>query len=165
MIFEIRQLVRDDAQSFRDIRLEALSSHPEAFGSSFEDERDRPELHFADWLESGHILGGWTADGTLGGVIGLSRSTAAKTRHIAVIWGMYVRPSARGSGLSRGLISAAIDAGGSGVRSFRLGVVATNEPAIRLYKSLGFQQWAVEVEALKVGDVYHDELLMRLDRM
>lgn len=28
---------------------------------------------------------------------------------------------------------------------------------------MGFEEWAVEVEALKVDDGYHDELLMRLE--
>jgi hypothetical protein len=27
---------------------------------------------------------------------------------------------------------------------------------------MGFEAWAVEVDALKVGDTYYDELLMRL---
>jgi ribosomal protein S18 acetylase RimI-like enzyme len=48
-------------------------------------------------------------------------------------------------------------------RSIRLCVVSSNDAAIRLYESFGFSVWAKEVEALKVGDVYHDEILMRLD--
>ncbi|WP_155774431.1 GNAT family N-acetyltransferase [Rhizobium etli] len=44
-----------------------------------------------------------------------------------------------------------------------LSVVSSNVAAIRLYRSMGFKEWAVEVEALKVGDIYHDEILMRLE--
>ncbi|MCS0457352.1 GNAT family N-acetyltransferase [Rhizobium favelukesii] len=79
------------------------------------------------------------------------------------IWGMYVRPVARGSGLSRKLLATIIEEVGTTLRSLRLCVVSSNQAAIRLYKSMGFEEWAVEVEALKVDDGYHDELLMRLE--
>lgn len=84
-------------------------------------------------------------------------------RHIASIWGMYVRPAARGTGLSRLLMAAAVDDARTTCRSIRLSVVSSNGAAIRLYESFGFKAWAIDTEALKVGDVYHDETLMRLD--
>jgi ribosomal protein S18 acetylase RimI-like enzyme len=52
---------------------------------------------------------------------------------------------------------------GPSVRSVRLCVEANNDPAIKLYESAGFKRWALEEEALKVGDTFHDEILMRLD--
>ena len=76
---------------------------------------------------------------------------------------MYVHPTARGSGLSRLLLSAIIDEGQSTLRSLRLCVVSSNQAAIRLYKSMGFEEWAVEVDALNVNGKYYDELLMRLE--
>jgi len=45
----------------------------------------------------------------------------------------------------------------------RLSVVSSNRAAIRLYESFGFNAWAIDTEALKVGDVYHHETLMRRD--
>ena len=84
-------------------------------------------------------------------------------RHIASIWGMYVRPEARGTGLSRLLMTAAVDEARTMCRSLRLTVVSSNDAAIRLYESIGFKAWATDSEALKVGDVYYDEILMRLD--
>lgn len=76
---------------------------------------------------------------------------------------MYVCPEGRGTGLSRSLMIAAIDEARRTCRSIRLTVVSSNAAAIRLYESLGFKAWAVDTEALKVGDIYHDEILMRLD--
>ncbi|TDW26215.1 FR47-like protein [Rhizobium azibense] len=76
---------------------------------------------------------------------------------------MYVRQTLRGTGLSRLLLSAAVDEVGTLLRSLRLSVVSSNVPAIRLYKSVGFEEWALEVEALKVGETYYDEILMRLE--
>ncbi|MEX2743474.1 N-acetyltransferase family protein [Rhizobium mongolense] len=161
--YKIRRLDRNDASSFREIRLEALANHPEAFGASWEEEQSQSEAHFADRLENGLVIGGLSNDGMLAGTIGVSKSKGIKTQHIGSIWGMYVRQTVRGTGLSRLLLSAAVDEVGTILRSLRLSVVSSNVPAIRLYKSLGFEEWAVEVEALKVGDIYYDEILMRLE--
>ncbi len=84
-------------------------------------------------------------------------------RHIATIWGVYVRPEGRGTGLSRSLMIAAIDEARQTCRSIRLTVASSNAAAIRLYESLGFKAWAIDTDALKVGEIYHDEILMRLD--
>ncbi|MGO4569875.1 N-acetyltransferase family protein [Rhizobium sp. 2YAF20] len=161
--YKLRRLDPNDAPSFRDIRLEGLANHPEAFGASWEDEQNEPEARFADRLENGHVIGGFSDDGMLAGIIGISKSKGIKTQHIGSIWGMYVRQTARGTGLSRLLLAAAIDDVGTTLRSLRLCVVSSNAQAIRLYKSMGFEEWAVEAEALKVGDTYHDEVLMRLE--
>lgn len=160
--FKLRRLRGDDAPSFREIRLEALVSHPEAFGASWEEEQSQSLASIADRLERGYVVGGISDAGVLTGIIGLSKSTSIKTQHIGSIWGMYVRPTARGSGLSRLLLAAIIEVG-STLRSLRLCVVSSNQAAIRLYKSMGFEEWAVEVDALKVGEKYYNELLMRLE--
>ena len=39
---KIRLLACTDALAYRDIRLEGLRQNPEAFASTFEDERDKP---------------------------------------------------------------------------------------------------------------------------
>ena len=161
--FNIRRLDRGDASIFRDIRLEGLVSHPEAFGASFEEELEQSEAQFGDRIENNFIFGGFADEGTLAGVIAVARSRGAKMRHIASIWGLYVRPEARGSGLSRLLMTAAVDEARTMCRSLRLTVVSSNDAAIRLYESIGFKAWARDSEALKVGDVYYDEILMRLD--
>ncbi|MFS8049502.1 N-acetyltransferase family protein [Rhizobium sp. BR 314] len=161
--FSIRRLERGDALAFSDIRLEGLSRHPEAFGASYEDEILYTETQVADRIANNIIFGGFADDGALLGAIGVGRSSAAKLRHIASIWGMYVRPKARGTGLSSLLMGTAVDEAKATCRSIRLCVVSSNKAAIRLYETFGFKAWATEREALKVGDVYHDEILMRLD--
>ncbi|WP_132550101.1 GNAT family N-acetyltransferase [Rhizobium azibense] len=143
--------------------MEALANHPEAFGASWEEEQRQSEAHFAERLENGLVIGGFFDDGMLAGTIGVSKSKGIKTQHVGSIWGMFVRQTARRTGLSRLLLSAAVDEVGTTLRSLRLSVVSSNVAAIRLYRSMGFNEWAVEVEALKVGDIYHDEILMRLE--
>jgi ribosomal protein S18 acetylase RimI-like enzyme len=161
--FELRRLRRADAIEFRELRLEALREHPEAFGASWEEEQAQPETRFAERLENGHVIGGRSDGGMLVGSTGIARLQGQKTRHIGSIWGMYVRPAARGKGLARLLLNAAIEEASTSLRSLRLSVESINHAAIRLYESVGFTRWALEVEALKVGDVFHDEILMRLE--
>lgn len=161
--FSIRRLYRDDASIFREIRLEGLARHPEAFGASHEEELIYSLTQIGDRIENNAVFGGFADDGTLVGVAAVARSKSAKMRHIAMIWGVYVRPQGRGTGLSRSLMIAAIDEARQTCRSIRLNVASSNAAAIRLYESLGFKAWAVDTDALKVGDIYHDEILMRLD--
>lgn len=160
--FEIRRLGLQDVKIFRDIRLEGLKNHPDAFGASFEEESDQSETQVQGRIESNAIFGGFLK-GRIEGVAAVSRSRAAKTAHIAFVWGMYVRPDARGTGLARLLIERAVAEVKQSCRSIRLSVVASNIPAIRLYESVGFKTWATDTEALRVETTYLDEVLMRLD--
>ncbi|MDD1498996.1 GNAT family N-acetyltransferase [Agrobacterium sp. CNPSo 3708] len=157
------RLNANDAAVFKKIRLQALLEHAEAFGASWEDENGQPESVVAERLESGHVIAGICEDGTMVGTIGIRHSKGQKTLHIASIWGMYVSPFARGMGLGRRLLDAALAEAGPLVKSVRLCVEANNTAAIKLYEAAGFKRWALEVEALKVGDVFYDEILMRLD--
>jgi len=47
--FQIKLLKPSDWVMWKTIRLEALKNHPEAFGSSFEEEHERTD---ADWKNS-----------------------------------------------------------------------------------------------------------------
>lgn len=49
---EIRLLTAQDATSYRTLRLEGLQTNPEAFGSSFEEEKDMGLELFASRLEA-----------------------------------------------------------------------------------------------------------------
>ncbi|WP_265502893.1 GNAT family N-acetyltransferase [Paracoccus beibuensis] len=159
----VRRLSGEDAVQFRTVRLEGLERHPEAFGASYEDEAELPLTLISQKLSAGLVFGGFRGDQALEGVIGVMKGQSEKVRHIATIWGMFVRPPARGTGLSSKLLQAAIDEASCDCRSIRLSVVATNEPARRLYQRAGFTEWAVDTAALFVNGSFHDEILMRLD--
>ncbi len=55
-----------------------------------------------------------------------------------------------------------IDTAADTVEELRLAVVASNTTAVRLYTRRGFRAYGVEPRALKIGDRYHDEMLMAL---
>lgn len=159
----LRRLGASDAAAYRDLRLEGLRDHPEAFGASWEDEASRPLAWFAERLERGAVFGGHSPAGsTVVGVVGLLVPEAAKLRHKGVLWGMFVRPQARRAGLGAALVARAIEHARGGVEEIRLTVAASNTAAVRLYARAGFRQYGLERRALKVEDRYHDELLMAL---
>lgn len=159
----IRRLGAEDARAFKELRLEGLKMHPEAFGASFDDELAQPLERAAARLAENAVFGGFDAAGALQGIIGLRREKAAKIRHRASIWGMYVAPSGRGTGLAKNLLQAAISEAMVDCQSVRLSVTEANEAAKRLYQRAGFREWAVDRKALCVGGAFVDEVLMRLD--
>ncbi len=165
-MLEIRPFTENDVEAYARLRLQGLRQNPEAFGSSYEEEKDRPveELkpRIADQPEK-FTLGGW-ADGTLVGMVGFYRETRLKTHHKGIIWGMYVDSTMRGQGIGKQLMQAAITRARmiEGLVQIHLTVVSTNASARRLYIGLGFELYGTEPRALKVGEQYYDEDLMVL---
>jgi len=159
--FTIDRLTSADAAAFRDIRLEGLQRNPEAFGASLEDESGQPIEHFAGSLQNGMVFGAWSAtDRRLLAVMGLRIPTATKLRHKATLWGVYARPEARGLGVASALLDHVLTHAEPLVEGILLTVGAENHAAIRLYSRAGFTQYGLERRALKIGDIYHDEMLM-----
>ena len=80
----IRQLAANDAPVYQPLRLRALREHPEAFGSSLEDEQLLPLEQVARRLDdtSGNSVsfGAWS-DCQLVGIVSLFRSPRPQTRH------------------------------------------------------------------------------------
>ncbi|MET3414856.1 GNAT family N-acetyltransferase [Methylobacterium sp. 1030] len=160
---KIYRLTSADATAFRDIRLEGLQAHPEAFGASWEDEVAQSETEFAARLDSAVVFGARSeGEAYLDGIVGIYGPTAAKTKHKAIIWGMYVRPGVRRSGIGAALLREAIDYSVISIEELTLSVGANNDAAVALYKSVGFKAYGLERRALKIGDIYYDGASMSL---
>ena len=164
--FKIRRLETDDAAIYREIRIEGLRNHPDSFGASWEDEIEEPDSWWTGRLESNTVFGGWIDGSPLGspllGVAGFYVLGPAKQRHKGILWGMYVRPDARGTGLAASLLQRVIAQARPLVEEIRLTVMASNTAAHRLYSAAGFEPYGLERRALKVGDDYYDDVLMAL---
>jgi len=159
MVWPIRRLVTADGAAFRELRLEALQTYPDAFGSTYENEVTRPLGSFVEQLEKNVILGGFD-HGELAGMIGFYRQSGPKDSHKGVIWGMYVKARLHGAGLASALLDSAIELARMQVEQIQLTVVTTNHRAVRLYEASGFRGYGIEKNALKSGERYFDELLM-----
>ena len=158
----IRQLTPGDAALYRSIRLEGLKESPEAFGSTFEAEFAKPLSWFFDRLSSSEIFGAFRGAEILG-VAGLAIQRGEKEAHKGLLWGMYVRPDARGAGVARRLVEAIIAYARPRVELIQLSVVVGNEQARRLYARLGFVEYGIEKNSLKFRGRYFDEILMAKD--
>ena len=156
---EIRLLTRADALAYRDIRLDGLRQNPEAFASTFEDERDLPLDWFKERITQSQIFGAILVQGLVG-VVGLRPHADAKQRHKAMIWGMYVRREARQYGIGERLVDAAVAYASGHVEQLQLAVVTENEAARRLYVKAGFIEYGHQINALKHGGRYYDDILM-----
>jgi RimJ/RimL family protein N-acetyltransferase len=160
--FKLRRLETQDVAGYRELRLEGLKDHPEAFASSWEREVDKPLAWWAERLETSTVFGGWIDDAPLAGVAGLRVQDGDKQRHKGFLWGMYVRPQARGTGLAAALVARVIAHARTVVEEICLTVVASNIAGCRLYGAAGFKPYGLERRALKVGSQYYDEVLMAL---
>ena len=160
---EIRQLTAADAAAFQAIRLRALRENPEAFGSTYADEVDRPLEAVAARLAAAPttsvVLAASPAPGApLLGVVGCYRESGRKRRHVGVVWGLFVAPEARGRGLGHALLSALT----SQVRTWpeleqlTLTVVPDNAAARALYLRHGFRPVGLAPRALRDEARHYD---------
>ena len=161
---EIRRLESADAARFQSLRLRGLREAPTAFGSSYEEECDRPVAEVAERMArntGGFILGAFDGD-TLIGTVGMQREAPLKRRHKMVLWGMYVLPEARRGGAGRRLVDEALRQGFAvtGIRQVLLGVNAANTPALALYAAAGFTPFGLERGCMIVDGVLQDEVHM-----
>src|SRR5215213_4333232 len=145
------------------MRLEALQSEPAAFSSSYEetlawsDEDWQRRLGDARRM---HLLARAQRQpiGIVGGYLGSDDGDES----VAQIFGMYVRSEHRGKGIGRLLLTSLIDRLSTlpQIATIRLGVTETQEPARRLYESVGFQVVGKAEDGILVGDRQYDELIM-----
>ena len=166
-LISIRPAAEADVAAMRDLRLEALRNHPEAFSADYTlASRDQSVPYWSDWLRdrsdgNRNILYLAAACETLAGMCGIQRGSSPKTLHSSVIWGVYVRPDWRGLHVAGQLIEACLAwAGAHAVRVVKLAAVTTNAAAIRCYLRSGFRVYGVEPQAIHCDGVDYDELLL-----
>ncbi|OJW27296.1 MAG: hypothetical protein BGO51_05395 [Rhodospirillales bacterium 69-11] len=159
----IRRIGPSDAAAFRGLRLAALAAHPEAFGSSYEEEAAAgpDDLRLLP-SPPGFLLGGF-AGPTLVATTGVAVSPRVKQRHKGTLWGVYVDPAHRGGGIATSLVKAAVqEAREAGLRVLLLAVTLGNDAAIRRYEAAGFRRVGIEPRALCVDGRFLDEAVMAL---
>ncbi|GMA52422.1 hypothetical protein GCM10025857_37790 [Alicyclobacillus contaminans] len=167
MDMNVRVLEAEDAAAYRRLRLEALLHSPEAFQTTYEDFAARSLEQIAAQLapSPSHVtLGAHTPTGHLVGTVTLVQEQGRKVQHIANVFGMFVAAPWRRRGVGRMLLEAVIAHSQQwpGVEQLRLSVVRSNDGALRLYESLGFQKFGIEPNALKLDGDAWDEVHMVL---
>lgn len=157
--YTVRRIGPGRADEYRAIRLEALATEPEMFGSVFAAEAARPSIHFVERVQSSVVLGAY-AEGAIVGMVGLKQEAGLKDAHKAFVWGFFVRPAWRRRGIGSALVAALAEAGRPLVEQLTLTVVRHNAAAIALYQRHGFTVYGIEPKSLKDAMGYADEVLM-----
>jgi GNAT superfamily N-acetyltransferase len=154
---------------YRELMLEAYKHAADAFTTTVEERRAEPMSWWVKRIASpsglSRAYGAWDKQ-ALVGAVALEFSAKPKTRHSALVLGMYVRPAYRGRGVAMALLQAAAHAAAErpGIRVLKLTLTEGNEPAMRLYMAAGFAAWGVEPFAIKTeagfkGKIHMSKLL------
>lgn len=158
----IRLLSADDWMAFKTLRLEALLAHPEAFGSSYEEESDRSEDEWKAEFKRSDVFGFFEGN-NLVACAGFFVYSSLKMCHRGALFGMYIQPNQRKQGIADALVKTVIMHAKKHVIQLHLTVVTSNHAAVKLYEKNGFRIYGTEPRSLKVGDDFHDEHLMILE--
>ncbi len=138
----IRRIRPGEGKLLREVRLRALRTDPDAFAASHDQASSRDEPIWED-IAAGAASGDdeiifvIEGDGGFTGMVGaFARGDEPATRNL---YGMWVAPEVRGSGLGRGLVDAVVEWSREvGADEVKLWVVESNLPAVRLYEKSGF---------------------------
>ncbi len=153
----IRLLTPEDAPAYAALRREMLVDSPWAFLRSIDDDFAVVEREIAAKLgeNENDIAGAFDDDepSRLLASAGVVRLEPRKTRHRALIWGVYVTPAARGRGLGRAVMNLAIDTARTwpGIDYIWLSVSERTLAARAMYESLGFVTWGTEPDVMRIG--------------
>lgn len=161
---QVRRLVGGDAETWRTLRLEALSLYPHAFLSTHDEAAAIPLEDIATGLDRGQTYAVFE-DGAAVGMASLLPQHRTQTRHRGEVGGFYVRRAAQGQGAADQLLGALIAAGQAvGVWQLELHVAASNTRAIRFYTRHGFVECGrIPNATLSAGGRETDLLLIRSD--
>jgi len=136
----VYEVPESDWQTWRELRLEALTDAPYAFGETLARARSLTEAEWRSWWDGREFAGPrfiGVADGAPAGMCSLC--FPEDHDHEPLIINMWTSPRVRGRGLGRAMLDACVTyCVQAGHPRLLLGVVEDNLPARRLYESYGF---------------------------
>jgi ribosomal protein S18 acetylase RimI-like enzyme len=160
LMIAIRELTATDAEAFAGLRRLVVADSPVQMGLSLEEELQRSLQEFEEQLATPQpsvVFGAFDGE-TLVATAGISRPTSRPSgAHKAVLWGVFTAPTHRRQSLARRLSELAVErAFSKWAHRVYLYVFIPNDPAVRLYESLGFTATGREPGVLQLGGVYYD---------
>ncbi|NNF00585.1 MAG: GNAT family N-acetyltransferase, partial [Pyrinomonadaceae bacterium] len=101
MDVSIRQINKCDWQIFRSVRLKALKTDPNVFGSNFEKESKLTDQEWRDWINADNCCIFMLFDQQRPiGMTGIFTSEKESEKDSAFFWGSWLEPEYRQKGLS-----------------------------------------------------------------
>ena len=133
----IRRIEPGDWKLLRDVRLRALREDPDAFLATYAQESAYPDSTWQERASQPHgasfvVAGAEGADGLATGLLHAGGT-------VAVLVGMWVAPTLRGTGVAGELVEHVVEwSRVRGAQRVVLSVEGNNERAARLYERCGF---------------------------
>ncbi|MEO7070488.1 MAG: GNAT family N-acetyltransferase [Nostocoides sp.] len=135
----VRSLSEDDWQTYRAARLAALAESPEAFVANAEEEQAFPEDEWRDRMNRSHRLLA-EVEGASAGVASVGGVPDDGSPNVAQLFGLWVRPASRGTGVASALVSAgAQTARDNGKTHLAYWVGTDNGRAVAFASGFGFR--------------------------
>lgn len=161
-----REIEVRDLNDYRALRLQGLIEHPDAFGEPAESFKRKTQEDLANKLldlvsNSGFILGSFHED-RLVGTVAFRREVEVHSRHIGILWGMYVLPGYRNKKVGHRLVDLLLTKALSipDLEQIRLTVTANNNPAVSLYQQFNFKITDTNINVHRANSMFYDEYLM-----
>ncbi len=152
-------------EEYKQLRLHALQTEPQAFATSYQTEKDTPDNEWQARLEKyKEGNGNWmffASDGqSLVGMLGAYQTDDDREDMSANVIAMFVSGEARGKGVSKLLMNHLLEElKDKSIKKAKLSVNKEQEAPLGLYKSLGFE--IVGDDEIKLGDnKTHEEFVM-----
>jgi len=160
---EIVKLNPEDWKKFRDLRLEALKEDSVAFGSSYEEKAEQSDEEWQQKLKNPKNLVIAAFDNSqIIGMVCAYQEKGEKLKHIAYVWGVYLRKDYRGKGIGEKLMEALLDeiAKNKEIEKLNLNVNTSQQSAVKLYEKMGFQIVGTFHKEMKIDGKYFDDYAM-----
>lgn len=155
----VRELRQDDDSAYRSLWQDALQQHAQYFRTAAGD--DVPAGIPTRGANDSFTLGAFEKN-VLVGIVSLERDRGQKLRHKALLFRMFVAPEAAGRGVGRSLLQGVLSRAQEvdNLRYIHLTVLERNHRARALYRSLGFADFALEPDAVRMDTNYVGEVQM-----
>lgn len=160
-----RKLQYSDLEIYHEIRLQCLYQHPNNFGTTYEEQRAGMPFKFDTYLKNqdpnNFIMGAFEKEKCIG-ICGFIREQGKRRRHRGCLIQIYIIQEFQKLGIGRQLIATTVAEvfDHLDVEQIILGVITENDQASKVYENLGFEEYAVFRNYLKLEEGYLDQRMM-----
>ena len=158
-MIKIKKMPTSRWKDYRNLRLESLKKDSISFSSSYDEEK---KLSESEWKRRTRNTLFALFDNIPVGMIVYGFNDKIKIRHIANIYGFYVKQSYRNQGVGKKLIETSLSfiMKNKNIIKISLNVNPRQKSAVRLYKKFSFKVVGVMKKDLFVNGKFYDELIL-----
>ena len=160
----VRVLDQDEWATYRDVRLRALRESPEAFVASADEEEALGEQYWKDRMVRSRRILAQDGDEVIG-VVSVGTGHRTNIPGAGELFGLWVEPPRRGSGVARRLMEKAATVGRQvGLRQLVYWVGTDNGRAVAFASSFGFRptddRRPMRIRGVDDEDAESEEMMM-----